>query len=108
MVRATCGRGTAYPSGAHELTQSLVFVLFDLCLCGILHIFFGHCIVSLFTASDNLFGIFKLFFSFLFSILSTIVCLFIQGPGWLNELGLWIKQLIQAYHQYGVGSRPAL
>ena len=31
------------------------------------------------------------------------------GPGWLNELGSWItKQLIQAYHQYGVGSRPAL
>jgi len=32
-----------------------------------------------------------------------------QGPGWLNELGNWInKQLIQAYHQYGVGLRPAL
>ena len=31
------------------------------------------------------------------------------GPGWLNELGSWItKQLIQAYHKYGVGSRPAL
>jgi hypothetical protein len=31
------------------------------------------------------------------------------GPGWLNELGSWITyQLIQAYHQYGVGSRPAL
>jgi len=31
------------------------------------------------------------------------------GPGWLNELGSWItQQLIQAYHQYGVGSRPAL
>ena len=28
---------------------------------------------------------------------------------WPNELGSWItKQLIQAYHQYGVGSRPAL
>ena len=26
----------------------------------------------------------------------------------LNELGRWIQQLIQAYHQYGVGSRPAL
>ena len=26
-----------------------------------------------------------------------------EGPGWLNELGSWItKQLIQAYHQYGV------
>ena len=25
------------------------------------------------------------------------------GPGWLNELGSWItKQLIEAYHQYGV------
>jgi len=34
---------------------------------------------------------------------------FSVGPGWLNELGSWItKQLIQAYHQYGVGSRPAL
>jgi hypothetical protein len=33
----------------------------------------------------------------------------IKGPRWLNELGSWItKQLIQAYHQYGVGSRPAL
>ena len=32
-----------------------------------------------------------------------------KGPGWLNELGSWITwQLIQAYHQYGVGSRPAL
>ena len=31
--------------------------------------------------------------------------LLFQGPGWLNELGSWItKQLIQAYHQYGVGS----
>ena len=31
------------------------------------------------------------------------------GPGWLNELGSWItQQFIQAYHQYGVGSRPAL
>ena len=30
-------------------------------------------------------------------------------PGWLNDLGSWItKQPIQAYHQYGVGSRPAL
>ena len=29
------------------------------------------------------------------------------GRGWLNELGRWI-QLIQAYHQYGVGSRPDL
>ena len=35
------------------------------------------------------------------------VCL--SGPGWLNELGSWITyQLIQAYHQYGMGSRPAL
>ena len=30
------------------------------------------------------------------------------GPGWLNELDSWItQQLEQAYHQYGVGSRPA-
>ena len=30
-------------------------------------------------------------------------------PGWLNELGSWITlQLILAYHQYGVGSRPDL
>jgi hypothetical protein len=38
-------------------------------------------------------------------------CLFLilRSPGWLNELGSWITlQLIQAYHQYGVGSRPAL
>jgi hypothetical protein len=33
----------------------------------------------------------------------------IEGFGWLNELGSWInQQLTQAYHQYGVGSRPAL
>ena len=32
-----------------------------------------------------------------------------KGPGWFNELGSWItEQLIQAYYQYGVGSRPAL
>jgi len=31
------------------------------------------------------------------------------GPVWLNELGCWkTLQLIQAYHQCGVGSRPAL
>ena len=34
-----------------------------------------------------------------------VLLLLFQGPGWLNELGSWItKQLIQAYHQYGVGS----
>jgi hypothetical protein len=27
---------------------------------------------------------------------------------WLNELGCWIQQLIQAYHQYSVGSLTAL
>jgi hypothetical protein len=33
----------------------------------------------------------------------------VEGPGWLNELNSWItQQLIQAYHQYGVGSRTAL
>jgi len=33
----------------------------------------------------------------------------VQGPGWLNELGSWIiKHLMQAYHQYRMGSRPAL
>ena len=31
-----------------------------------------------------------------------------KGPGWLNELGRWTYQLIQAHHQYGMGSRPAL
>jgi hypothetical protein len=32
-----------------------------------------------------------------------------NGLGWLNELGSWItEQLMQAYHQYGVGLRPAL
>jgi hypothetical protein len=30
-------------------------------------------------------------------------------PGWLNELGSWITlPLVQTYHQYGVGSQPAL
>jgi hypothetical protein len=34
---------------------------------------------------------------------------FFIGPGWLNELDSWItQQFIQAYHQCGVGSRPAL
>ena len=34
---------------------------------------------------------------------------FFAGSGWLNELGSWITlQLIDAYHQYDVGSRPAL
>jgi hypothetical protein len=36
--------------------------------------------------------------------------LFLQcgGPGCLNELGCWITyQLIQAYHQYGVGSKAS-
>jgi hypothetical protein len=33
----------------------------------------------------------------------------IGGPGWLNELGCWnALQLIEAYHKYDVGSRPAL
>ena len=33
----------------------------------------------------------------------------VRGPGWLNELQIYFfLQLIQAYHQYGVGSRPAL
>ena len=37
------------------------------------------------------------------------ISLLFRGPGWLNELDSWItQQLIQAYHQYGVGSRPAL
>ena len=32
-----------------------------------------------------------------------------KEPGWLSELGNWITyQLVQAYHQYGVGSCPAL
>jgi hypothetical protein len=30
------------------------------------------------------------------------------GHGWLSELDSWnTYQLIQAYHQYGVGLRPA-
>ena len=38
-----------------------------------------------------------------------VYLIFLLGPGWLNELGSWItEQLIRAYHQYGVGSRPAL
>ena len=31
-----------------------------------------------------------------------------MGLWWLNELGCWIYELIQAYHQYGMGSCPAL
>jgi hypothetical protein len=33
---------------------------------------------------------------------------FDRGPGWLNELGSWITLQLIAYHQYGMGSRPAL
>ena len=33
----------------------------------------------------------------------------VKGPGLINELGSWITyQLIQAYHQYSVDSRPTL
>ena len=33
----------------------------------------------------------------------------LRGPRWLNELGRWItSQLIQAFHQYSVGSRLVL
>ena len=45
----------------------------------------------------------------------TTNCKYVQTDGndityieWLNELSRWIKQLIQAYHQYSVGTRPAL
>ena len=58
------------------------------------------------------------FYTSCYSVLSFFfdVCVFwssayllsLKGPGWLNELGSWIiQQLIQVYHQYGVGSRPA-
>ena len=44
-----------------------------------------------------------------FYIMTYINIKFQGGLGWLNELGSWItKQLIQAYHQYGVGSCTAL
>jgi hypothetical protein len=32
----------------------------------------------------------------------------LEGPGWLNELGRWMQQLMQAYHRYGMGSRLPL
>ena len=36
-------------------------------------------------------------------------CQWNRGPGLVNGLGNWItQQLMQAYHQYGVCSRPAL
>jgi len=31
-----------------------------------------------------------------------------KGPGWLIELGLYELLDPTTYHQYGVGSRPAL
>ena len=46
-----------------------------------------------------------------FYIITPTILLFncFGGHGCLNELGSWItQQLIQAYHQYGVGSCPAL
>ena len=36
------------------------------------------------------------------------VCKMFYGPMWLNELGRWIEQLIQAYDQNGVRSHPTL
>jgi hypothetical protein len=37
------------------------------------------------------------------------ISLALEGGVWINELGSWITlQLIQAYRQCGVGSRPAL
>ena len=35
--------------------------------------------------------------------LSSVRYQYNRGHGWLNELGRWIQQLIQAHHQYGVG-----
>jgi len=46
-----------------------------------------------------------------FFVKSNVCCIFFigEGPGWLNELGSWItEQLIQAYHQYGMGLHPVL
>jgi hypothetical protein len=44
-----------------------------------------------------------------FSILELSPIFILAGSRWLNELGSWITlQLIQAYHQYDVGSHPAL
>ena len=53
-----------------------------------------HCIYwSLSSPKDDLVGVISMFL----------------GAGWFNELGSWITlQLLQAYHQYGVGFRPAL
>jgi beta-glucosidase/6-phospho-beta-glucosidase/beta-galactosidase len=50
-----------------------------------------------------------LLYIFFSHMLRNIVCYTsFTVPGWLNELGSWIaNQLIQAYHQYGVGFRPS-
>ena len=41
--------------------------------------------------------------------LASISIYILAEPGCLNELGSWITyQLIQTYHQYGMGSHPAL
>jgi len=45
------------------------------------------------------------------ALYSSVIGIFIDDKelGWLNELGNWnTLQLIKAYHQYAVGSRPAL
>ena len=45
----------------------------------------------------------------MYVILAWNLCCYFKDPGLLNELGSWITwQFIQAYHQYGVGSHPAL
>jgi len=41
-------------------------------------------------------------------LFTTVLYTHTREPGLFNELGRWILQLIQAYHQYGVGSHPAL
>ena len=52
--------------------------------------------------------LYKFQLQYLTSIINLLFQPVYEGPGWLNGLGRWILQLIQAYHQYGVGSRPAL
>jgi hypothetical protein len=46
---------------------------------------------------------------FIYRCLSFCTFSFGHRVRWLNELGSWTtKQLLQSYHQYGVGSDPAL
>ena len=72
-----------------------------------------HCdtVIHIFLLSDMDITFIVLKSIYLFSFTFRVITSNIRNAkrGWINELGSWItKQLIQGYHQHGVGLRPAL